>query len=60
VPFSDIGNHWGESTIELMSRLGIALPREAGRDKFEPNMPSRRDYATASMVHMLEVKFVDQ
>mgnify|MGYP006273830955 CR=1 FL=1 len=60
VQFSDIGNHWGESTIELMSRLGIALPREAGRDKFEPNMPSRRDYATASMVHMLEVKFVDQ
>ena len=57
VQFSDIANHWGKDTIELMSQLGIALPRESGNDDFVPNKPSRRDYATASMVRMLEVKF---
>ena len=60
IQFSDIRGHWGKATIELMSQLGIAQPREAGSDEFEPNKPSRRDYATASMVHMLEVKFIAQ
>ncbi len=58
VPFSDIAGHWGEPTIELMSQLGIAHPREADSSEFEPNKPSRRDYATASMVNLLEVKFM--
>jgi hypothetical protein len=57
VQFTDIDNHWAEATIQLMAQLDIAQPREQGQSTFEPNKPSRRDYATASMVNMLEVPF---
>jgi hypothetical protein len=57
VAFDDISGHWAEATIQLMSQLQIAQPREQGQDAFEPNKPSRRDYATAAMVNMLEVPF---
>jgi hypothetical protein len=57
IEFSDLADHWGKASIELMSQLGIALPREADSKAFEPNKPSRRDFAAASVVHMLEVKF---
>jgi len=57
IAFSDISGHWAEGDIELMSQLKIALPRDAGSQEFLPNKPSRRDFAAASVVHMLEVNF---
>jgi hypothetical protein len=57
IAFTDIDGHWAKGDIELMSKLNIALPREAGSQEFLPDKPSRRDFATASIVHMLEVNF---
>lgn len=56
--FTDIpDSHWGKSAIALMAELGIALPREQGSDRFLPDEPSRRNYAAASMVNMIETPF---
>lgn len=57
VAFSDLNGHWAQADIEQMGKFGIALPQPAGSTTFIPNLPSRRDFATASLVHMLEVPF---
>jgi hypothetical protein len=56
--FSDVDDaHWAKDAINRLAALGIALPRDAGSNQFWPNEPSRRDFAAASMVHLLELSF---
>jgi hypothetical protein len=58
--FTDLDGHWAQADVERMGQLGIALPQPAGSQEFVPNQPSRRDFATASVVHMIEVPFTGQ
>lgn len=52
--FTDISGHWGQEVIEAMATYGIADPYTQGSHEFQPDKPSRRDFAAASMVAMIE------
>ncbi|MFP4009441.1 MAG: DUF3747 domain-containing protein [Spirulinaceae cyanobacterium] len=52
--FSDISNHWANQTIqEMSSYCGVASPVNETGNRFEPDSASRRNYAAAAMLRML-------
>lgn len=52
--FSDISNHWANPTIqEMSSYCGVATPVNETGTRFEPDSASRRNYAAAAMLRML-------
>jgi len=52
--FTDVAGHWGEETILAMARYGIADPAVPGGSTYLPDRPSRRDYAAAALVRLIE------
>lgn len=57
-PFADVPDqHWGKGAIDQMVALGIATPRELGSNEFLPNEPTRRNYATAALLKLIELPF---
>lgn len=55
--FTDISGHEAASAIAQMAQLGIVLPQTADSTEFLPDVPCRRNYATASMVRLRELPF---
>ncbi|MEC4805330.1 MAG: DUF3747 domain-containing protein [Jaaginema sp. PMC 1079.18] len=52
--FSDTSAHWANQTIQEMSAYcGVATPVNETGTRFEPDSASRRNYAAAAMLRML-------
>lgn len=53
--FSDIGGHWGESVIRMMSGYcQIATPLNERGTAFAPNSPALRNYTSAAIVRLFD------
>ncbi|MCC5653222.1 S-layer homology domain-containing protein [Nostoc sp. XA013] len=54
IAFSDISNHWAKKTITEMSvYCGVATPLNEAGDAFSPNLGTRRNYAAAATLRLL-------
>jgi hypothetical protein len=55
--FTDVAGHWAQATIERLAALGLATPLTVAGE-FLPNRPARRDFATATLVRMIELSLM--
>ncbi|WP_375514344.1 S-layer homology domain-containing protein [uncultured Nostoc sp.] len=54
IAFSDISNHWAQKQIiEMSAYCGVATPVNETGNAFSPNLGTRRNYAAAATLRML-------